>query len=244
MAEALISSLLPIVVTLFLGFFAGWRKDFGEQQAGSLNKLVMNYTLPLSLFGGIMTTQRASIFSHLAVAGWLLVAMVGGYLVVVLIARFLLHQSTALAALRAMAIAGPAIPFVGPTILGSLFPSESALLISLGGLIMNIVQVPVTVIMLSTASQQHTSVGANLLGAIKKPVVWAPILALSSYCAVVSCHRRGPRTSPSSAVQPAVWPSSLPGSFYSPNSQNCLCPSGSTLWLRTSSYPQSCSSLC
>lgn len=177
MAEALISSLLPIVVTLFLGFFAGWRKDFGEQQAGSLNKLVMNYTLPLSLFGGIMTTQRASIFSHLAVAGWLLVAMVGGYLVVVLIARFLLHQSTALAALRAMAIAGPAIPFVGPTILGSLFPSESALLISLGGLIMNIVQVPVTVIMLSTASQQHTSVGANLLGAIKKPVVWAPILA-------------------------------------------------------------------
>jgi predicted permease len=177
LAEALISSLLPIVVTLFLGFFAGWRKDFGEQQAGSLNKLVMNYTLPLSLFGGIMTTQRASIFSHLAVAGWLLVAMVGGYLVVVLIARFLLHQSTALAALRAMAIAGPAIPFVGPTILGSLFPSESALLISLGGLIMNIVQVPVTVIMLSTASQQHTSVGANLLGAIKKPVVWAPILA-------------------------------------------------------------------
>ncbi|MFT8410582.1 MAG: AEC family transporter [Schleiferilactobacillus perolens] len=177
MAETLISALLPIVVTLFIGCFAAWHKDFTEQQADGINKLIMTYTLPLSLFGGIMTTPRVTIFSHLAVAGWLLLAMVGGYLAALFIAHFILHQDIAISTLRSLAVASSAVPFVGPTILGSLFPTQSALLISLGALIINVIQVPISVILLSGSAHVQASIGENLLAAVKKPVVWAPILA-------------------------------------------------------------------
>lgn len=178
MSEILISSLLPIVVTLFLGYFAGLRHDFTAQHASLLNNLVMTYTLPLSLFGGILATRRQVIFAHLAVAWWIFLGMVGGYLIVLFVAHYVFKNSLPLAALRALAIAGPAIPFVGPTILGSLFPHESALLIAIGGLIMNVVQVPLTVVLL-TSSADHGRVSAtqHVLSAFKKPVVWAPILA-------------------------------------------------------------------
>lgn len=180
MIGTLISALLPVVVTLFIGYYAGMRKAFNGDSIEGINKLVMNFTLPLSLFGGIIATSRASLFANVKVALWIFIGMVGGYILVFVIMRYLLREKTPEAALRTFAITGPAIPFIGPTVLGALFPSESALLISIGGLVMNIIQVPATVIMLSGANQddsQHTTFGQTFVAAIKKPVVWAPILA-------------------------------------------------------------------
>lgn len=43
MLEIIISALLPIVITLALGYFAAWHKDFGSEQSAVLNRLVMHY---------------------------------------------------------------------------------------------------------------------------------------------------------------------------------------------------------
>lgn len=45
MAKILISSLLPIVITLLVGYFAGFKRDFAEPDAALLNKVIMKYTL-------------------------------------------------------------------------------------------------------------------------------------------------------------------------------------------------------
>jgi len=62
MISTIVSALLPTVVTLLLGFFAGWHHDFDAKQATVLNSMVMLYPLPLSLFAG-MWECRAIRFS-------------------------------------------------------------------------------------------------------------------------------------------------------------------------------------
>ncbi len=92
MILVLISALLPIIVTLCLGYFSGARKDFGESHSKILNKLIMSYSLPMSLFGGILATGRKVIFENIPVAIWNFIGMVGGYLIVFSICKFILRK--------------------------------------------------------------------------------------------------------------------------------------------------------
>ncbi|EIU7559218.1 AEC family transporter [Providencia rettgeri] len=184
MIDTIITALLPIVVTLLLGYFAGHRHDFNKDQATILNKMVMLYALPLLLFAGILSTPLTEITSNYYVFLWIFIGMVAGFIVVFLISRFIFKSSTRLAALRAIAIAGPAVPFVGTPVLGVLFPIDADIAIAVGSLLMNLIQVPLALIFLvgtndnSTSKKGAFSVVINSIkNAITQPVVWAPILA-------------------------------------------------------------------
>ena len=169
-----------------LGFAAGWHHDFDAKQASVLNRMVMLYALPLSLFAGMVGTPRDQILAQGPLALAILLGMAGGYLVAFLVMRYLLRQEIGTAALRALAIAGPAVPFVGVPVLGQLFGAVSAIPIAVAGLVMNLIQVPATLMLLSasTASRnaatqgQPASVMSHVTHALREPVVWAPLLAL------------------------------------------------------------------
>ncbi|WP_260432076.1 AEC family transporter [Zymomonas mobilis] len=62
MLEVIIAALLPIIITLMIGFFAGWRGDFTANQAAILNKMVLRYALPMTLFSGILSIPKAQIY--------------------------------------------------------------------------------------------------------------------------------------------------------------------------------------
>lgn len=201
MFETIVAALLPIVVTLFLGFFAGWHHDFTAGQASILNRMVMSYALPMTLFAGIMTTSFRSLADHLSVLAWIAAGMIGGYGVVILLSRFVFHSDWGLAALRALAISGPAVPFVGIPILDDLYPQVATLAVTVSSLVMNLIQVPITLVMLglgtrepatvpagapapastaqdsSGSSASTQTVGSILLSTFKKSVVWMPLLA-------------------------------------------------------------------
>lgn len=74
----LILAILPIVVTVGLGVFAGLRHQFAPTTSDILIQLVMHYALPLSLFGGILSLKRATIIQNSSVALWLALGMLGG----------------------------------------------------------------------------------------------------------------------------------------------------------------------
>ncbi|MDE8946553.1 AEC family transporter, partial [Klebsiella pneumoniae] len=40
-------AILPVIITVIIGYISGKRKDFNWQQAGDINKIVMLYALPL-----------------------------------------------------------------------------------------------------------------------------------------------------------------------------------------------------
>jgi malonate transporter and related proteins len=183
MTSAIIGALLPIVVTLLLGFAAGWHHDFDVKQASILNRMVMLYALPLSLFAGLLGTPRDRVLGQGMLALWVFLAMIVPYALVVVLARYVLHRDLMTSALQALTIAGPAAPFVGVSVLGHLFGSASAIPISVAGLAMNLVQVPATLMLLSagrqvdTSSQKTPTFASHILHALKEPVVWAPLLA-------------------------------------------------------------------
>jgi hypothetical protein len=106
-------------------------------------------------------------------------------------------STSALAALTASA---PAVPFVGPAVLGDLFGGLSAIPIAIASLVINLTVVPVTILLLALDSagrdpQENTPVtqeekhlassprsygsvfAAKLAETVKEPIVWAPVLA-------------------------------------------------------------------
>lgn len=185
MLETIITALLPIVVTLMLGYFAGWERSFSQDQATVLNRMVMLYALPLMLFAGILSTSLTAISQNVPLFVWTAIGMVGGLVLVFALSLFVFRSTAQLAALRAIAIAGPAVPFIGTPVLGMLYPNDADIAIATGSLLMNLVQVPLALIFL-VGNQEETGAvkksalaiaGDSLLKAIKQPVVWAPVLA-------------------------------------------------------------------
>ena len=151
--NAVVGALLPLIVTLALGFFAGWRHDFTPAQASVLNRMVLLYALPLMLFAGMVTIKRGTLTSDLGLAAAIAAWMLGTYLLTFLIVRFALRRPAGVSALTALAVGAPAIPFAGVVVLGYLYgPSLTAVPVAVGALVLNVIEVPVTLVVLSAAA--------------------------------------------------------------------------------------------
>ena len=78
------------------------------------------------------------------------------------------------------------MPFVGGSLLGHLFGTASAIPIWVASLVVNHIQVPPTLMLLSAGLTQRTPLSVakqpllkdHIAHALREPVVWAPILAL------------------------------------------------------------------
>ncbi len=184
MLETLVDALLPSVVTITLGFVAGWHKDFTAEQSLVLNRMVMLYALPLAIFTGLMGISRETLFANLPLFFWLFLALIGGYFAVFGISRFLFRRSRGTAALQALAIASPAVSFIGISVLGNLYGEQSTLAIAICGFLMNLIQTPFTMIMLASDVPREgdqpprnwkAQWGPPVLHALKEPVVWLPL---------------------------------------------------------------------
>ncbi len=180
MIGTIIAALLPIVITLMLGFLAAWHHDFDAKQGSTLNRMVMLYALPLTLFAGMMGLSRSVLLEQANMAIIILIGMVVGYVLVYLISYYIFHKSQKNAALLALALSGPAVPFVGVPVLGHLFGDLSTIPIALCSIVMNLFQVPITILILSSGNTDGSkpTFKNSLINTIKEPVVWAPISAL------------------------------------------------------------------
>jgi hypothetical protein len=200
MLDTILSALLPMVVTFLLGFVAAWRHDFGSSDASTLNRMVLLYAVPLALFAGTVTTSRTALSEDIPLVIALCVAIIGLYGVVFLCSRIVFRMQVSTSALAALTASAPAVPFVGPAVLGDLFGGLSAIPIAIASLVINLTVVPITILLLALDSkrrdrQENTPVAqerehsassprayasvfaAKLAETLKEPVVWAPVLA-------------------------------------------------------------------
>ena len=100
-----------------------------------------------------------------------------------------------------MTASAPAVPFVGPAVLGDLFGQSSAIPIAISSLVINLTVVPVTLLILalgatvknntvatasaapdekqsaSSAASKLSLLASKLGDTVKEPIVWAPVLA-------------------------------------------------------------------
>src|SRR4029077_3675070 len=194
----ILSALAPIVFTLLLGFAAAWRHDSGPKEASVLNRIVLLYAVPLALFVGTVGTPRTDLVQDIAFVVAIFVAIVVGFYVLVFVLfNFVFRFSLSECVLAALAASSPAVPFMGPAILGDLFGKTSAVTIAIASLVINLIVVPVTILGLALArtpaaitgsATTHSAFTEKLLETVKQPIVWAPVLAF----VFVLCNFRVP----------------------------------------------------
>src|ERR1700726_4372881 len=146
MVQTILSALAPIVFTLLLGFVAAWRRDFGPKEASVLNRMVLLYAVPLALFVGTVGTPRTDLVQDIAFVVAIFVAIVGFYVLVFVLFNFIFRFSLSESVLAALTASSPAVPFMGPAILGDLFGKSSAVTIAIAALVINLIVVPITIL--------------------------------------------------------------------------------------------------
>jgi len=109
--STILGALLPMVVSILLGFVAAWRHDFGSKDASTLNRMVLQYAVPLTLFTGTVMTSRKAFSQDLPLVITLCVGITGFYCVVFLFSRLVLHMQVSSSALSALTASAPAVPF-------------------------------------------------------------------------------------------------------------------------------------
>src|SRR5271169_2653405 len=190
-----------MVVTFLLGFVAARRHDFGSKDAPTLNRMVLQYAVPLALFAGTVTTSRTALSQDIPLVIALGIAIIALYGVVLLFSRIIFRVPMSVSALYALTASAPAVPFVGPAVLGDLFGGLSAVPIAVASLVINLTVVPLTILLLTldatgrdpreTAKDKEslTSPATKLAETVKQPIVWAPVLAFI----IVLCGLRIPQ---------------------------------------------------
>lgn len=177
----ILGAILPVIITVLIGYISGKRKDFNWQQAGDINKIVMLYALPLSIFSNMVMTPRHIVMSMGPVAIAIILALILSFLIPLAIARYICKRSLAPSTLQALAIGSPAVPFIGTSVLAFLFGTVSASLITVSSITQNVFQLPLVMILMSVATgdkSQNISFATRVINAIKQPVVWSPVVAL------------------------------------------------------------------
>lgn len=181
MLEKILGALLPAVITIVLGYFAARHHDFGQDDVPVLNRMVIGYALPLSLFVGVVQADRGDLLGALPLMGILAIAMIGTYAAMFALGRFL-GYSAGLCAVGALAAAAPSSAFVGAPVLGYFYASAADIAIAVSSIIIAVVLLPATIITLSLQTGgsrpvpgSEVSVGGRIVDALEQPVVWLPL---------------------------------------------------------------------
>ena len=106
-------------------------------------------------------TSRAVLGQDVPLIITLCVAIIGFYGVVFLISRFIFRMQMSTSALAALTASAPAVPFVGPAVLGDLLGMLSAIPIAAASLVINLTVVPITMgaALLRLKLQHYFSIG-------------------------------------------------------------------------------------
>lgn len=199
--ETIAIALLPAVITVVLGYIAARRHDFVPEDASVLIKMVMSYALPLSLFVGTVHTPRAAMLADAPLLAVLFVAIVCLYVVVFAVAHVVFHYSLGASALGALAASAPNFAFIGPPVLGNLYGPASNVPISVGNTLVLLTVFPATVVFLTLESRtraaehadagqpdttSHVGIGSTLVHALRKPIVWLPLVGIAFVMAGVA----------------------------------------------------------
>jgi malonate transporter len=191
MIKVIADALVPIFAGLLLGYIAGLRRIMDNQNVHNLIVFVMSFAVPCSLFLAIARTPRAALREQ---AGTVLVLTIA-YSVLYGLSFFWARSGEKLRAsdsgVLALTISFPNVAAVGLPLLADVFGVKSlvtvATSIALGSVTISVV----TLAFLEADGKgpcdaiSIRQVGPSLARAVKKPIVWAPLLGFVFSCAAL-----------------------------------------------------------
>lgn len=185
MVMLIAKALLPVYVGLALGFFAGRRRLVDNVNIGSLNSLLMQFALPLSLFLAIAQTPRAEILADGRFAIVMVLMMVLTYAPMLWLSRRSFRVDPGGTAVHALTTSFPNIAGVGLSVLVSAFGPKAALPVAIGVAAGAVTISPLTLALLELAKQGEASAHHPLatffkaLGrSLRRPIFVGPALGV------------------------------------------------------------------
>jgi predicted permease len=175
----LISALAPVLLMLALGYVAGKRGSFDEDQTRGLSHLALSYALPAALFLSMAHFSRSTLVAQAPIALVMLAGYSGLYLLLYALMR-LAGRSKIEAALLGYTFSSSSVPVFGLTILSPIYGSDTgSAVVGLVALVTNLAQVSIAVFLLESAAEREgesVSLGGAMVRAASNPLVWAPVL--------------------------------------------------------------------
>ncbi len=176
----LANALFPVFAGLALGYVAGLRKIVDNVNLKSLIMFLMTFALPCALFSTISHTTHADLFGQTRLV--LVLAVV--YLVTFgAVFYFTRLDSSSDRAVMALTLAFPNATAVGLPLLAATYGAPGSVACASAIAIGAVTISPITLAILESAtSPEHHSfaqrLALSLLKAVKRPVVWSPVLAI------------------------------------------------------------------
>ena len=155
--EVVVAAIVPIVLSMLLGYVAGWQHDETPTTAKAINVMVLRYALPLALFAATVAIPRAELLKQGPLALILLIGMVVPFALAFTVRYKVSGGDMSASVLQALGFGFPAIPFVGIAILTPLIGSAAVIVVAVGGCIINLLLVPISFVLLSLGSQKEKS---------------------------------------------------------------------------------------
>lgn len=184
MPTLLANALFPVFAGLILGYAAGLRKIVDNHNVKSLITFLMSFALPCSLFAAISHTSGLELAGQRLFAALLAFVFLTTYAVTFFLARSSERLGHSDSATLALTLAFPNATAVGLPLLQSAYGAgalvASATAIAVGAVTIS----PITLaIMESATAAGHQASFAQRLAAatwraVKRPVVWAPLLGI------------------------------------------------------------------
>jgi hypothetical protein len=183
----IISVLIPVFVVIALGYLAGARKIFDEDQVDGFNEFVLGFALPAMVFVGVVSTPRSVLLGDVALFVGVTAVQLLFMLLGLVLFRVVLKRDLASSAIVALMIAVPTAAFMGTPILDALFRKpSSSLAISLYAISVNAVILPLAIVILEWATRptdQDQAFGTVLrrvlITTASRSIVWSPFVALA-----------------------------------------------------------------
>lgn len=176
--------LVPIAFSLLLGVLAGRTGLMKPQDNDILFRLSLDFCLPALLFitAATMSIEQLSNWQfYLGIALGLLVV----FAAMMAVSLTVFRKPVSASSLQALNSSFPNMAAMGVPVLTSVLGASSVISVVMGNLISSFVLLPITLTLLETGSAGKKDgaggsvVWTALLSAIKKPLVWAPVLGIS-----------------------------------------------------------------
>ena len=183
MLTTILDGLLPILFVAFLGWLGGRTALFGPKSTTTLSTFVVSFALPLSLFLAAAHAKPAQL-TDASYAASLAAGLLGTYFVGILVGRLAFRHDMRSSVLQGLSSGFPNMAYCGPPVLTAAVGAQGVLAVIVGNLIVTIIMVPLTIVILQLAAPSKKDEKENevlliersLLGAVKQPLVWLPIL--------------------------------------------------------------------
>jgi malonate transporter len=180
MLETILEALVPVFFGIALGYLGGWTRDLDNTHVGELNALVMDFAVPASIFATVVQASRTDLLAELPLAALLSASMLILFGATYATTTRAQGYAAPEASLQALTTSLPNYASAGLPLIAALLGPERLVSVAVAIACGSILVSPITLVILErSAGGRRKGIAASVLGAVRKPIVLAPILAIA-----------------------------------------------------------------